>query len=80
MKISSIEPKDNYLLHVVADDGTEGVFDVKPYLQAEAFEPLKDLSEFKSVHNGKYYIEWACGADLSADTIMAKRVVANVHD
>lgn len=75
MRISSVEPKDNYLLHVVADDGTEGVFDVKPYLQAEAFEPLKDLSEFKSVHNGKYYIEWACGADLSADTIMARRVL-----
>ncbi|HQR83030.1 MAG TPA: DUF2442 domain-containing protein [Thiotrichales bacterium] len=75
MRISSVELEDNYLLHVVADDGTEGVFDVKPYLQAEAFEPLKDLSEFKSVHNGKYYIEWACGADLSADTIMARRVL-----
>jgi hypothetical protein len=74
MKIAQIQPLDNYLLHIVADDGSQGVFDVKPYLNAEAFESLKDPTEFKSVHNGKYYIEWACGADLSADTIMAKRI------
>jgi hypothetical protein len=74
MKISCVQPQDNYLLHVVADDGSEGFFDVKPYLQAEAFEPLKDPSEFQLIHNGKYYVEWACGADLSADTIMARRV------
>ncbi len=76
MRISSIQPQDNYLLHVVADDGSEGIFDVKPYLHAEAFEPLNDLSEFQSIHNGKYYVEWACGADLSADTIIARRVAA----
>jgi hypothetical protein len=74
MKIAQIQPLDNYLLHIIADDGSQGLFDVKPYLNAEAFEPLKDLLEFQSVHNGNYYIEWACGADLSADTIMAKRV------
>lgn len=26
---------------------------------------------FPKIHNGKYFIEWACGADLSADTIEA---------
>jgi hypothetical protein len=75
MNIAQIQPLDNYLLDIIADDGSEGVFDVKPYLQAEAFEPLKDLTEFQSIHNGKYYVEWACGADLSADTIMARRVL-----
>ena len=27
--------------------------------------------EFKKIHNGRYFVEWACGADLSADTIEA---------
>ncbi len=32
--------------------------------------PLQD--NFKKIHNGKYYVEWDCGADLSSDTIEAK--------
>ena len=53
-------------------DGIEGVFDVKPYLKSEAFLPLQDNEEFSSVHNGGYFVEWPCGADLSADTIQAR--------
>jgi len=69
MNIMEIVPKDNYSLYVEAEDGQAGLFDVVPYLEAEAFAPLKDRSEFKCIHNGRYFIEWECGADLSADTI-----------
>jgi hypothetical protein len=76
MRIAHIQPEDNYILRVTTDDNAQGLFDVKPYLNAEVFQPLKDLSEFRAVRNGKYFIEWDCGADLSADTIMAKWVVS----
>lgn len=72
MNIAEIVPKENYILYIKADDGQIGLFDVKPYLESEAFEPLKDRSEFERIHNGRYYIEWECGADLSADTIEAR--------
>ena len=72
MNIAEIIPKDNYLLYIKTDDGKTGLFDVKPYLGAEVFAPLKDRSEFERIHNGKYFIEWDCGADLSADTIQAR--------
>jgi len=36
------------------------------------FSQLKEQDNFKRIYNGKYYIEWDCGADLSADTIEAK--------
>lgn len=72
MNILEIIPKDNYVLYVKADDGSSGLFDVRPYLQSEAFAPLKDRKEFERVHNGKYFIEWDCGADFSADTIQAR--------
>ena len=72
MNIVEIIPKDNYLLYIKTDDGQTGFFDVAPYLESEAFAPLKDRSEFDRIHNGRYFIEWECGADLSADTIQAR--------
>ncbi|VAX37859.1 hypothetical protein MNBD_UNCLBAC01-1683 [hydrothermal vent metagenome] len=66
-----MKPKSNFILHITTDDGFKGVFDVKPYLELEAFCELKNQDEFKKVMNGKYFIEWDCGADLSADTIEA---------
>ena len=60
------------ILYVKAEDGQTGLFDMKPYLDSEAFSPLKEEAEFQRIHNGKYFIEWDCGADLSADTIYAR--------
>jgi len=69
MRIAEISPKPNWVLSIVADDGRIGNFDVSPYLGYEAFEALQDHTEFLKVFNGGYFIEWDCGADLSADTI-----------
>jgi len=69
VKIVEIVPKEDCILYVKTEDGRTGFLDVKPYLESEAFAPLKDRQAFEHVHNGGYYIEWACGADLSADTI-----------
>ena len=71
MNIVEIIPKENYMLYVKTEDGKAGIFDVRPYMESEAFAPLKDKAEFERIHNGKYFIEWDCGADLSADTIQA---------
>ncbi|MDP3284920.1 MAG: DUF2442 domain-containing protein [Desulfobacterales bacterium] len=71
MKIAELHPQPNWMLNIVADDGRIGRFDISPYLEYEAFEKLRDLSEFMKVVNGGYFVEWNCGADLSADTIEA---------
>lgn len=72
MRIAELHPQPNWILSIVADDGRVGSFDVSPYLGYEAFEDLRDHSEFMKVVNGGYFIEWDCGADLSADTIEAR--------
>ena len=72
MKIEHLSADSDWILTVVADDGRSGRFDLKPYLEFEAFQPLRDVQEFKNVLNGGYFVEWACGADLSADTIEAR--------
>ena len=78
MKILQVYPQSNSVLSIVAEDGRMGQFDVRPYLADEAFEDLRLPSEFVKVFNGGYFVEWACGADLSADTIEARwQVVDN---
>ena len=76
MRIAELQARSNWILSIVADDGRVGRFDVSPYLQYEA---LRDETEFKKVVNGGYFVEWNCGADLSADTIEARwQVVGKV--
>jgi hypothetical protein len=72
MRIVELHPQPGWLLSIVADDSRVGSFDVTPYLHYEAFEELRNSGEFMKVINGGYFIEWACGADLSADTIEAQ--------
>lgn len=71
MIIRELNPQPDWILAVKAEDGRLGHFDVRPYLEYEAFEALRDPDEFFKVVNGGYFIEWESGADLSADTIEA---------
>lgn len=76
MIIKEVHARPNHVLAIVAADGRSGSFDVSPYLQLEAFEPLRDPLEFARLRNGGYFVEWSCGADLSADTLEARWVRA----
>jgi len=46
MKIVRVDPQPDWNLLITTADGRIGRFDVQPYLHYEAFEPLKDTSEF----------------------------------
>lgn len=72
MKIIDVAPLRDGTVKIVSEDGRIGLFDVNPYLEDEAFEELKEFSNFAKVSSGGYFIEWECGADLSSDTIEAK--------
>jgi len=72
MIIKDVKANSDYTLQITSATGVVGIFDVKPYLNLEAFAELKNSDSFKKVINGGYFIEWQCGADLSADSIEAK--------
>ena len=80
MRIANLTTLPDWKLKVETDDGRTGVFDVRPYLEYEAFQELKDSVAFEKVANRGYYIEWECGADLSADTVLARMTVADDVD
>lgn len=72
MNIVEVIPQPGHRLIVKLETGERGVLDVRPFLTSEAFAPLASQAEFEKVHNGRYFVEWECGADLSVDTIAAR--------
>jgi len=79
MRIAELQAQPNWVLSIVADDGRVGRLDVSPYLQYEAFEALRDQTEFVKLVNGGHFVEWDRDGDLSADTIEARwQVVGQV--
>jgi len=72
MRIAQVIPREGGQVWVIAEDGRAGLFDVSPYLTSPAFKPIEEWAEFSQIRNGGYFVEWPCGADLSADTIEAR--------
>jgi hypothetical protein len=67
--IITVSANNDWTIDVAFDDGVERRFDVKPLLDCEAFEPLRNLNAFKSIRNCGYFVEWVNEVDLSADTL-----------
>ena len=49
MRIADVKPKADYTLQVTTDDGRTGIFDVRPYLEFEAFTELKKQGKLKRI-------------------------------
>lgn len=71
-RLREVAAKPDHTLHVTFEDGYEGFVDIKPFMEYEAFKNLGEIEEFMKLHNGGYFVEWKCGADLSADTLRSR--------
>ncbi len=69
IKITCVEPKDDYKLYVELSNGLSGLFDVKPYLDKGIFTELKDKAYFSSVRLMFGGVAWPHEQDFSAHTI-----------
>ncbi len=58
-----------YKLLLTFEDGSVRQVDLAPHLDGEVFEPLRDISNFQSVHINSELdtIVWNNGADMSPD-------------
>lgn len=73
--IKSLQAEDNWIISYLLENGEVRHFDLKPYLKDEAFQSLSDIAEFRRIHNGRYFVEWDSGADLSLDTLNAHSTI-----
>jgi hypothetical protein len=78
IRINNLKANEDYTLLINFENVETKLFDVKPYLNLEVFEELKDKKYFMAVGNFKYYIAWSNEQDLSCDTLYfeSKRTVS----
>ena len=58
---------NDYKVWLLFNDGIEGVVDLSSELYGEIFEPLKDVSVFKSFTLEGYTLSWSNGADFAPE-------------
>jgi len=68
-RVVNVKPEKNYMLHLWFTNGEEGIFDVKPYLDYEVFQALRDEKMFRTVRPFIGTIQWENEADLCPDTV-----------
>ena len=60
--VTSVIPREDYLLDITFNNGENGTLDMKPYLDFGVFNRIKDYSSFKKVSVAFDTIEWEAGA------------------
>ena len=68
-RVKKVTPNTNYTVRLIFDNGEEGIFDVKTYLDKGVFKELKDLHVFNSVKPVMGTIQWKNGQDFCPDTL-----------
>jgi hypothetical protein len=67
--VRDVKYLSEYKLVLTFEDGSLRQVDLGPHLDGEVFEPLKEMSNFRSVHLNSDLdtIVWGNGADMSPD-------------
>ena len=77
-KVIKVKPEQNYMLNLWFSNGEQRRFDMKPYLDFEVFQALKDNNIFNTVTTFLGSVTWANNSDLSYDTLYLESVSAKL--
>ena len=67
-----VKPLDDFCIDVRLQDGSHGIFDMKPYLNQGVFQELRDPAYFNSVGIQLGAVTWPHGQDIAPGTLHAR--------
>ena len=67
MHVEQAKYIDGYKVWLSFNDGAQGEVDLSTELYGEVFEPLKDISFFKSFSLEGHTLSWSNGADFAPE-------------
>jgi len=74
--VKAVKPQDDYMLLLTFENGEQGLFDMKPYLDfGPVFRALKEPSKFNSVRVYYDTVSWANEADLDPEILYPNSVL-----
>jgi hypothetical protein len=73
-KVIKVQPEQNYMLNLLFANGEQRHFDMKPYLNYEVFQALKDQKMFNTATTFLGSVTWSNNSDLSYDTLYMEGV------
>jgi hypothetical protein len=63
------EPRGDYRVHLVFNDGVEATVDCEHYLEGPVFKPLREPRYFARVSVDAGALVWPNGADIAPETL-----------
>jgi hypothetical protein len=73
-KVIAAKANDDFTLDLQFSDGSVKRFDMKPYLDYEVFQELKDLDYFKQVNIAFGTVTWPHEQDIAPETLFLEAV------
>ena len=72
--VKTVKPLPDYRIYVEMEDGRNGIFDVKPYLNHGVFRELQDVHYFNQVSIQFGAVTWPHEQDVAPETLLAEMV------
>jgi len=76
-RVIEVLPEYNYVLYLWFANGEQRRFDMKPYLEFEVFQALKDPKVFNTATTFLGSVTWSNDSDLSFDTLYLEGIPIN---
>jgi hypothetical protein len=70
--VIAVKPLSDFRIYVEVENGSKGVFDLKPYLDHGVFRELRDVHYFNQVGILFGAVTWPNEQDIAPETLLAE--------
>lgn len=73
--VKSVKPLSDFRIYVEIENGSKGIFDLKPYLDHGVFRELRNVHYFNQVGILFGAVTWPNEQDIAPETLLAEMLL-----